>query len=101
MARSTRRTTPRAPSRALRSRSLGAGTRNDNGPGSRASSRVQNVVQVAAGEAATGEVVANRNQNNNREDQAVVDLEALRVEQARIRLEGKVPGYKAGGVLSP
>ena len=92
MARATRRTTPRAPLRALRSRSLGAGTRNDNGPGSRASSRVQNVVQAAAGEAANaGEVVDNRNRSNNRGDQ--VDLKAMRVEQARIRLEGKVPGY--------
>ena len=94
MARATRQST--------RSRSLGAGTRIDNGPGSRASSRVQNVVQavVAAGEAANaGEVVDNRNRSNNREDQ--VALEAMRAEQARIRLEGKVPGYKAGGVLSP
>ena len=83
MARSTRRTTPRAPTRALRSRSLGAGTRNDNGPGSRASARAQNVGQVVAGEAvAAEEAVVNRNQNNNREDQAVADLEAMRVEQA-------------------
>ena len=85
MARSTRRTTPRASSRALRSRSLGAGTRNDNGPGSRASARAQNVGQVAAGGAVAAEEAAvNRNQNNNREDQAAADLETMRAEQARI-----------------
>ena len=77
MARATRRST--------RSRSLGARTRNDNGPGSRASARAQNVGQVAAREAvAEGEVVVNRNQNNNREDQAVADLETMRAQQAQI-----------------
>ena len=96
MARSTRRTTPRAPSRALRSRSLGAGTRNDNGPGSRASARAQNVGEVAAG----GDAV-NQDQNNNREDQAAADLETMRAEQACIQMEGRIPGYKSGDLLSP
>ena len=82
MARSTRRTTLRASSRALRSRSLGAGTRNDNGPGSRASARAQNARQVTARAIAAEEAAVNRNQNNNREDQAVADLKAMRVEQA-------------------
>ena len=80
MARSTRRTTPRASSRALRSRSLGAGTRNDNGPGSRASARAQNV----SGEVAAGGNAAIQDQNSNREDQAAADLETMRAEQARI-----------------
>ena len=81
MARSTRRTTPRAPSRALRSRSLGAGTRNDNDPGSRVSARAQNV----GGEVAAGGNAANQNQqNNNREDQAAADLETMRADQACI-----------------
>ena len=94
MARATRQST--------RSRSLGAGTRNDNSPGSRASASAQNIGQVAAGGAVAAEEAAvNRNQNNNREDQAVADLETMRVEQAQIRLEGRVPGYKGGDLLSP
>ena len=77
MARATRQST--------RSRSLGAGTRNDNGLGSRASARAQNVVPGAAGEAvADGGAAVNQNQNNNREDQAAADLETMRAEQARI-----------------
>ena len=83
MARLTRTTTPIAPSRALRS-SLGAGTRTDIGPGSRASARARNVGEVAAREdAANQEPQA---QGPQAQGNKGADLETMREEQAQIRL---------------
>ena len=100
MARSTRRTTPRAPSRALRSRSLGSSTRTDNGPGSRESDRAN--AGAAKEDAAAGNV-ANQNPDNGREAEGNINtyIQQMRDEQAQICLEGKFSGYKAGELLTP
>ena len=81
MARSTRgNSLDEAPSRALRSGSLGTGTRTNNGPGSRASARA--------------------NQDGDPEELNDELIETMREQQADIRLSGSIAGYKNAAKLT-
>ena len=75
MARSTKGSTPKAPARALRSGSLHTGTRTDNGPGSRESTRASrndDAEEAPAGAAA--------NQDDDLEELDDMDLQTVREE---------------------
>ena len=79
MARPTRSNSPsNAPARNLRSGSLGAGERTDNGPGSRES--------------------AGANQGPEEIDEE--DLETMRREQSDIRQSGRIAGYRNDNKLT-
>ena len=80
-----------APARALRSGSLGTGTRTDDGPGSRASARAGAPRRDGANEN-PAEAVAN--QDGDPEEIDDVDLETMREQQADLRLSGRIAGYE-------